>query len=219
MTKSEARMTNERHLAKDLLITALLLAATALIVWWVIVKVLIPGPWAGFMPWAPAWFMLGGSAVAIGVPAFWILRLIFAAIFKSIRAYVKAHRFPRILWVLAIIAFLLVESVPGSRVKINALKVVAKNDLTQIVDGLRNYKTEYGDFPRGTNAEIAAKLRGDNPRNIQFMDIVSNPHGEFIDPWGMPYQIGVSSTGTPWAYSFGKNKIDEYGNGDDVKSW
>lgn len=41
--------------------------------------------------------------------------------------------------------------------------------------------------------------------------------GIYRDPWGSPYAFGWNEE--PWAYSFGPNRIDEGGNGDDISSW
>lgn len=214
-------MTNERHLARDLLITTVLLVVSGLLAWGLSWWMYISELHSGFRLYGPK-LSLVSMAVVIGVPVFGLLRWVMAALFKSVRSYVAVHRFPSVLWWFFAIAFFITLLSPGGGVHGSALKVVAKNDLTQIVSGLRNYKTEYGDFPQGTNAQITTALRGDNVRNIRFMDIPVrsiNPQREFIDPWGTPYKIIVSGTESPRAYSFGKNKIDENGNGDDVKSW
>lgn len=41
----------------------------------------------------------------------------------------------------------------------------------------------------------------------------------FVDPWGTPYVFDLAKPSDPRAYSFGRNKRDEGGNGDDVASW
>ena len=70
--------------------------------------------------------------------------------------------------------------------------------------------------------EVTKYVEGDNKRNVVFLEIkpqnISND-GYFLDPWGTPYVLNLVNPSNLWAYSFGKNKIDEGGNGDDVASW
>jgi hypothetical protein len=67
-------------------------------------------------------------------------------------------------------------------------------------------------------------LTGNNPRKVVFLEVRKkdiNSDGEMIDPWQTAYRIGITSDQFPWAYSFGKNRIDEGGNigSDDIVSW
>ena len=47
--------------------------------------------------------------------------------------------------------------------------------------------------------------------------------GRYVDPWGSAYVFGWKDGGKPrqraWAYSYGPNRVDEGGNGDDVATW
>jgi len=102
-----------------------------------------------------------------------------------------------------------------------ARKAKAKNAVCQLVIAAKSYKDEYGEPPKGSSKSILRTLQNDNPRKIVFLEISPkelSKDGIFLDPWGTPYVFDLSSL-SPWAYSFGKNKRDEGGNGDDAASW
>ncbi len=104
----------------------------------------------------------------------------------------------------------------------DTLKARAKNDVVYLRIAMRAYLTEYGEAQRGGNSRLMQILLGDNPKGIVFIDPNKkqiSEEGRFIDPWGSPYVFGFSTRSVPFAYSPGKNKIDEGGNGDDIKSW
>ena len=101
-----------------------------------------------------------------------------------------------------------------------ARKVQAKNDLTQIVNAVNAFNTEYGVYPStfapemtydglngNTNDKLFNALRGSNldtttnPRNVVF---ISPPpakkqvggigtDGQYYDPWGKPYVIRLDT--------------------------
>ena len=98
----------------------------------------------------------------------------------------------------------------------------AKNDVTQLVMAAKAYISEYGKPPEGDPQAIIRSLLGENPRKIVFMELQSkqlSKEGLFIDPWCTPYIFDLSKPSGSWAYSFGKNKRDEKGKGDDCTSW
>ena len=97
-----------------------------------------------------------------------------------------------------------------------------KNSVIQLIVAAKGYRSEYGEPPKGDRKTILQVLQGNNPRKIVFIEL--NPkritkEGIFVDPWGSPYAFDLSNATDPWAYSFGKNKIDEGGHNDDVTSW
>jgi hypothetical protein len=65
------------------------------------------------------------------------------------------------------------------------------------VDGLfeafHQYKTHVGNYPSGSNIEIAkALLEGQNPKKIIILAVKKaelNAKGEIVDPWGTPLKI------------------------------
>jgi type II secretory pathway pseudopilin PulG len=128
----------------------------------------------------------------------------------------------RILFYAAV--FLLVASVflPSFNDGIGpARKAMAKNAVLQLVTAAKAYKEEYGKPPKGDSQSVLRILQNDNPRKIVFLEISPkelSKDGIYLDPWGTPY-VFVSSSFSPWAYSFGKNKRDDGGNGDDAASW
>jgi len=102
-------------------------------------------------------------------------------------------------------------------------KATAKNDVTQIVAGIKAYEAEYGHLPPIPTdgvfgGDLFTALVGSNqalnPRNIVFIEI--NPSkktdesgmadGVFVDPWGGPYRLAVA-TGTNSAVVAGINNI------------
>ena len=94
----------------------------------------------------------------------------------------------------------------------------------QLRAAMKHYHIEYGFGPTGPHSQITAALRGNNERKIIFFEAPANrfnDSGEFLDLWGSPFRIDASNPDQPWAYSFGKNRIDEGGaeGSDDVASW
>jgi hypothetical protein len=82
-----------------------------------------------------------------------------------------------------------------------------------------------------TNSAIAREM---NPKGIRFLEIAEHRYsqGEYLDPWGHPYQIsfgedeatftmigGIAIDAPVAVWSFGKNGKDECGSGDDICSW
>ena len=127
-----------------------------------------------------------------------------------------------LLVVIAIIAILIGLLFPAfSAVQDQAKRTQAKNDLTQIVNAVNAFYTEYGKYPLVTadaiygpaanpNNTLFNVLRGidttNNPRQIVFIsppDVKDpgNPRsgigtaagnlGQYFDPWGTPYVIKI----------------------------
>jgi len=101
-------------------------------------------------------------------------------------------------------------------------KAKARNIVYQLVVAAKAYTTEYGKPLEGSELAQLKALEGDNPRKIVFIEVDpkhTTKGGIFLDPWGTPYVYDLSKPSGAWAYSFGRNKIDEGGNGDDCTSW
>jgi len=122
-----------------------------------------------------------------------------------------------LLVVIAIIAILIGLLFPAfSAVQNQAKRTQAKNDLTQIVNAVNAYYTEYGKYPLATddsiitnNALLMNVLRAmdptNNPRQIVFIsppyvknDTVGNRRsgvsptdGQYYDPFGTPYKLRI----------------------------
>jgi hypothetical protein len=126
-------------------------------------------------------------------------------------------------------------------------KSVAELDILAIGTAIQSYHSAYGRWPvLDTNSEeqnsadmIAmlslSKTNAQPSTNItQFLNISSNRlvNGRLLDPWGNEYHIsldikragkikvGNQFVPQPYAiWSNGKNKLNEYGLGDDISSW
>src|SRR6266513_2951674 len=122
-----------------------------------------------------------------------------------------------LLVVIAIIAILIGLLFPAFRaVQNQAKQTQAKNDLTQIVNAVNAYYTDYGKYPLATddsiitnNALLMNALRGldalNNPRQIVFISPpyvkndtagsrrsgVSPTTAQYYDPWGQPYNVEI----------------------------
>lgn len=91
----------------------------------------------------------------------------------------------------------------------------ARHDVKELLLGLRAYEMEFGKRPDGSLAQICAALRGQNPAQEAVVESYQiNGAGEFVDPWGTPYQIDVKKQVR--VLSFGPNRIDDQGEGDDI---
>jgi|ERR1043166_630749 hypothetical protein len=71
-----------------------------------------------------------------------------------------------------------------------------------------------------------------NPKGLHFLTLSAQPRLEYQDPWGHAYHIeidtndagavmiGNQKVAKPFAvWSDGPNKLNEYGGGDDLRSW
>jgi hypothetical protein len=56
---------------------------------------------------------------------------------------------------------------------------------------IHQYRSIFGGNPVGVNSEITAALKGNNPRQINFIDPQAgmriNANGELVDAWGTPF--------------------------------
>lgn len=101
---------------------------------------------------------------------------------------------------------------------------VERKCVTQLAGALVAYQHEYGSWPTGSQAEIIAALRGDNPRHVVFIELDPrhlSKKGEFLDEWGTPYHIEIIPGEKPHVYSLGPDRQDEHGErkSDDIASW
>ena len=129
----------------------------------------------------------------------------------------QAFTLIELLVVIAIIAVLIGLLFPAFRaVQNQAKQTQAKNDLTQIVNAVNAYYTDYGKYPLATddsiitnNAALMNALRGadatNNPRQIVFISPpyvkndtagnrrsgVSPTDGQYYDPWAVRYVIRI----------------------------
>ena len=134
-----------------------------------------------------------------------------------------------LLVVIAIIGILIGLLFPAfNAVQNQARQTQAKNDLTQIVNAVNAFYTEYGKYPPATddvvipdNSTLFNELRAtpaatQNPRQIVFINSpnVKNTaaprsgigaDGKYYDPWGTQYQVAIDT-------NYDNRMTNPYGN-------
>ena len=93
----------------------------------------------------------------------------------------------------------------------------ARIGMQNLLHSLQFYQVEYGRYPSGDSSEISKALLGSNPKKIVFLNVYArstNSTGQFVDPWGTPYEIAFGSNNHVTIRSAGQNKI--LGDADDV---
>ena len=103
---------------------------------------------------------------------------------------------------------------------------VARSDVASLHLSITEYRRLHGDLPppttRNGNAALVRALRGENPKQLIFHDFpeeqlqFEEDGPSFIDPWGMPYQYRLEGSNIV-VWSYGPDKIDSRGDGDDIK--
>ena len=91
-----------------------------------------------------------------------------------------------------------------------AKRAAAKADIeANISSGLDLYEIDHGSYPDNLDV-LMQKVDGKGPY------LKKNP----IDPWGNPYKYVFPGThGDYDLYSFGKDGLDNNGEGDDIANW
>ena len=93
--------------------------------------------------------------------------------------------------------------------------------ISNIKSALRTFEVTFGRFPttdEGLDALINPPLMDDGEEHEPFLDADTVP----VDGWGNPFQYRCpgSVKSRPYEiWSWGANKIDESGEGDDITSW
>lgn len=66
-------------------------------------------------------------------------------------------------------------------------------EVDQLFEAFHKYKQIVGQYPTGSNADIARAIReGNNEKNLMIIavrDAQINAKGEIVDPWGTPLKI------------------------------
>ena len=89
----------------------------------------------------------------------------------------------------------------------NAQKQQAETEVKALEIALRGYQTRYNRFPPGTGEpgqpvrqavlDILSGVNsgGDNPAGARFLEYKSSSvqNGEYVDPWGKPYQVSTDT--------------------------
>ena len=83
--------------------------------------------------------------------------------------------------------------------------------LEKVAHAIHDYASMFGGNPVGTNPEIAAALKGSNPRQANFIDAEAglrlNANGELVDAWGTPYFFHQLSGREMEIHSAGPDRI------------
>jgi hypothetical protein len=130
----------------------------------------------------------------------------------------------RTLLLFAVIAFLsLTIAVPVFMVlgvyKAGAIASHAQHDMLRIEWSIEAYHDEYRNYPTGDNAAVFSTLQGSNANRVVFLQVKPwqiNSDGQFVDPWGTPYDISVSTNENLRIRSAGPN--GRFGDSDDMVS-
>ena len=101
------------------------------------------------------------------------------------------------------------------------LHMHCQGDIARLSLACHEYLIDYGTNPTGDLAALVAQLKGDNPHHKAYMEFPSkkvNKRGEFIDPWGSPFEVSFDPTnGEACIRSAGRDK--QFGDKDDITSW
>lgn len=91
----------------------------------------------------------------------------------------------------------------------------AQHDVNELLLALKAYQITFGDLPQGSAAQVCTALSGRNPTKEAVVESYeTNAAGEFIDPWGTPYRFSFERNLS--VSSFGPNRTDDQGRGDDI---
>ena len=66
-------------------------------------------------------------------------------------------------------------------------------DMNCIQVALLTYRNEFGQWPNGDTADILRALRGENVRQIKFLEMTDKGSGSMLDAWGTPYRVAIQS--------------------------
>jgi len=111
---------------------------------------------------------------------------------------------------------LLIPAIPRGQ---DAKIVLCRTEIARLITATEQYQAKYGSYPPGGRREFIRSLLGDNSDKIAFVELNRsrfNPAGEFLDPWGTPYEIQITTDTNLVVRSAGKNK--KFGDKDDEVS-
>lgn len=113
----------------------------------------------------------------------------------------------------------------------------ARSEITGLLVAFTVFQQDHGCYPVTTNMEGNVSMREVlqlNPKMLNYVDINESCYhnGEYLDPWGSPYNLLLESNKTCKSiihgsvvethvkiWSNGRNKKNEFGEGDDICSW
>jgi len=100
--------------------------------------------------------------------------------------------------VLTIVAGIIWASKAWTTLRANARTAKFNEDIENLFAGLQKYKERVGNYPVGSNAQVAKALQGENNKNVIILvgrKTELNEKGEYVDPWGSPLRIYFSDAG------------------------
>ena len=103
-----------------------------------------------------------------------------------------------VIGVLTIVAGIIWASKAWTTLRANARTAKFNEDIENLFAGLQKYKERVGNYPVGSNAQIAKALQGENNKNVIILvgrKTELNEKGEYVDPWGTPLRIYFSDAG------------------------
>ena len=156
-------------------------------------------------------FELVGFVAVLALSISFLVRVIGAVFSARIRRQIIARPVFHISWLIAV-AFIWSLALLNRPPHDDPTRAFARNDVHKIASAVRAFQKAYRSPLNGDHISIIRTLRGDNPRNIEFLKIEPerlNSQGEFLDPWGTPYKIEASRVYECYVSSAGSNKIFE----------
>lgn len=100
--------------------------------------------------------------------------------------------------VLTVAAGVIWASKAWTTLRANARTAKFNEDIENLFAGLQKYKERVGNYPVGSNAQVAKALQGENNKNVIILvgrKTELNEKGEYVDPWGTPLRIYFSDAG------------------------
>jgi hypothetical protein len=95
---------------------------------------------------------------------------------------------------------------------------LVKLEMQSLLNAVQLYQAEYDKYPSGSSSEISQALLGNHKKKHVFLSTFrarsTNKAGQFVDPWGTPYEIAFESTNCVMIRCAGKNR--SFGDKDDV---
>ncbi len=117
----------------------------------------------------------------------------------------------------SVLVILLATIAAGLFLPLMRRQAIVKLEMQSLLNALQFYQAEYDSYPSGSSSKILQALLGNNPKKRVFLSIgarSTNNAGQFVDPWGTPYEIGVESTNLVMIRCAGKNR--SFGDKDDM---
>lgn len=133
----------------------------------------------------------------------------------GVSAMKRLAEFSVVAFIAALLLVIFWSSLSHTKPKEPGIKAVG-SEMSSFLRAIESYQMVFDSPPVGTVSNVMRSLFGDNQRRMQFLSLNArsiNPKGEFVDSWGNPYQIGISSSNVS-IQSAGPNCL--FGDKDDI---